>query len=201
MLFRSLLADVPNFAAQIDAQLAKAMAVKLDLAGLYGAGIGSEPQGLRNNSDVNEISMGTNGAAQASYDDLLTLLQKIWEHNVTPTAMVQSPRSAIKLQKLVTGLVGDLTKLEQPDDLDTLTQMVSNQISITETQGSSSAASTTFMGDFTQIAFAIRQAIQIEASRVSDTAFSKNQTLIRAILRADIAIYRPTAFGRLVGIL
>ena len=105
------------------------------------------------------------------------------------------------MAKLVTGISGDLTKLTPPADYAALRKLTSNQISITETQGSSNAASTTFIGGFENCAFAIRQGIQIEASRVSGTAFEKNQVLVRAIMRADFAVYRPNQLGRLIGIL
>jgi HK97 family phage major capsid protein len=70
-----LLDDVPTFAATLDNMLAQALALKLDLLGLYGSGVGAESTGLRNISTgdgINEVSMGTNGAAAADYDDYWT---------------------------------------------------------------------------------------------------------------------------------
>jgi HK97 family phage major capsid protein len=195
-----LLDDVPTFAATLDNQLASALALKLDYEALYGNGVG-RPLGLRNTDGVNEESMGSNGAAQADYDKILDLLQDIEEDNGSPTTLIHSPRTKTKLAKLVSGISGDLTKLMPPADYAALTKLVSNQVSTTETQGNSGVASTTFIGGFNNMAFAIRQNITIEASRQADDTFSKNQTHVRAIMRADVAIYRPSQFGRLIGIL
>jgi HK97 family phage major capsid protein len=195
-----LMDDVPMFAATLDSMLGQALALKLDYAGLYGSGVG-QPLGLRNVDGLNQVSMGDNGLAQPDYDDVLDLIQAIEEDNGAPTVLIQSPRTKNKLAKLVTGITSDLTKLMPPDDYKALRKLTSNQISITETQGSSNVASTTFLGGFNNAAFAIRQGIQIEASRVSGTAFEKNQVLVRAILRADFATYRPNQLGRLIGIL
>ena len=195
-----LMEDAPNFASILDNQLAKVLALKLDYAGLYGSGVG-QPLGLRNDPNVQEVAMGGNGVAQTSYDEILSLIELIQEANGQPTALVQSPRSSTKLQKLVTGIVSDKTKLVPPAAYTALRRGVSNQVSITETQGNISTASTTFIGDFSMMAIAIRQDITIELSREADTAFAQNQTLVRAIMRADIATYRPTHFGRLTGIL
>jgi hypothetical protein len=102
----------------------------------------------------------------------------------------------------VTGISGDLTKLPAPAAFTALTKLVSNQVSITETQGSSNVASTSFIGGFQHMAIAMRQTIQIEASnQAGDSTFAKNQVLVRAILRASCPVLRPNQFGRLVGIL
>lgn len=193
-----LLDDVPTFASILDNQLASSMALALDRAGLYGNGVG-QPLGLRNNSLVNETSMGANGATPTDYDDFLDLLLSLREANGNPTTLVYAPRTANTLAKIVTGIASDKTKLTQPADFAALAKLQSNQISIAETQGSSNAASTAFLGGFENCAFAIRQDLTIEASRL--TAFSTNQVLVRAILRADFACYRPAQLARLIGIL
>lgn len=56
----------------------------MDYVGLYGTGAG-QPQGIRGLEDVCEVSMGDNGAALASYDDFLDLIQEVEEANGAPT--------------------------------------------------------------------------------------------------------------------
>ncbi|MCC6718231.1 MAG: phage major capsid protein [Acetobacteraceae bacterium] len=192
--------DAPGFDAMLTSALSSTLALKLDALSLYGTGA-SQPIGLRNLTGAAEETMGGNGAALTNYDPFLTLMQTIEEANGMATVAIMAPRTRTKLAKLVTGISGDLTKLTPPADFTALRRLVSNQVSITETQGSSGVASTAFMGDFTQCAVALRQGITIEMSRVADDAFSKNQTLIRAIMRADIAWFRPAHVGRLIGVL
>lgn len=195
-----LMDDVPMFAATLDNMLAQALALKMDHAALYGTGAG-QPLGLRNTDNVNQVSMGDNGLAQPDYDKILDLMQAIEEANGTPTTVIHAPRTKTKLAKLKTGIASDLTKLTPPADYAALRKFTSNQVSITETQGSSGVASTTFMGGFENCAFGIRQNITIEASRVSGTAFEKNQVMVRAIMRGDFATLRPNQLGRLIGVL
>ena len=99
-----LMDDAPNFASQLDSQLAAAIALKLDASGLYGSGVGAEPFGLRSTSDVHEISMGTNGLALSDYDNLLNLIRDVELGNGTPTTLVWSARTKNSAAKLVTGM-------------------------------------------------------------------------------------------------
>lgn len=195
-----LIADAPNFAATIDRQIAASVALKMDYIGLYGTGAG-QPQGIRGLDDVCEVSMGDNGAAVASYDDFLDLIQEVEEANGAPTTMIWAPRTKTKAAKLVTGITSDKTKLVPPEAFQALRKITSNQVRKDETQGSSNVASTAFLGGFENTAFAIRQGMTIEASREAENAFVKNQTLIRCIVRFDVVHFRPSHLGRLVGIL
>jgi HK97 family phage major capsid protein len=195
-----LMDDVPMFAATLDRMLAASLALKMDYAALYGTGVGM-PLGLRGDPNLNEVSMGTNGAAPADYDKWLDAMYEIEADNGNPTVVIQSPRTRNKQRKLVTGITSDLTKLSAPADFTALRRLKSNQISIAETQGSASTASTDFFGGFDNTAFAIRQVVSIEASRVSGTAFDKNQVLVRAIARADFVAFRGNQLCRLIGIL
>ena len=194
-----LMDDAPMFAATLDNSLAQALALKMDYAALYGTGAGM-PLGIRNCDGVAEETMGTDGAAPADYDDFLDLAKAIELANGSPSTLIWSPRTKNTLAKIVTGITSDKTKLAPPADFLALRRLVSNQVSVTETQGSNSDASTAFMGGFENTAFALRQTITIEASQVADTAFAKNQVLVRAIMRGDFAIFRPSQLGRLIGI-
>ncbi|WP_374656456.1 phage major capsid protein [Dongia sp.] len=195
-----LMDDAPMFAAILDNMLAQALALKMDYAALYGAGVG-EFLGLRNTTGLNEVEMGNNGVAPADYDKWLDVMQAIEEDNGVATTIIQAPRTKYKQAKIKTGISGDLTKLTPPAAFAALRKLSSNQISITETQGSSNVASTDFFGGFQHTAFAMRQQITIEASKAAGTAFEKNQVMVRAIARADFGTFQPSQLGRLIGIL
>jgi HK97 family phage major capsid protein len=196
-----LLDDVPSFAATLDSMLAAALGQELDRVGLYGNGV-AEPLGLRNDPLVGEVVMGaSDGAALSDYDPFLDLILKVEEANGSPDTIIMAPRTKSKAAKLVTGIASDKTKLVPPADYASLRRLVTNQVPVNETQGSANTATTAFIGGFNNCAFGIRQNITIEASRVSGTAFEKNQVMVRAILRADFLAIRPTQIGRLIGIL
>jgi HK97 family phage major capsid protein len=196
-----LLDDAAGFAATLDGMLAAALGLEMDRVALYGTGAG-QPLGLRNTPGVNEVEMDTNGAAPADYDKWLDVMQAIEEDNGMATTIIQAPRTKYKQAKLVTGITSDKTKLTPPAAFAALTKLTSNQVAITEVQGSSGAtASTDFFGGFANCAFGLRQQITIEMSRQSGTTFEKNQTHVRAIMRGDFVALRPNQLGRLIGIL
>jgi HK97 family phage major capsid protein len=194
-----LLDDIPQFGAQLDQQLAAALAIALDKSAIYGDV--TKPSGLRFASGVSEVSMGTNGAALANFDNFLDLIKTVELANGAPDTLIWAPRAKNSMAKLVTGISGDLTKLMPAPDFAALRKLVTNQITQTETQGSSGVSASAYIGGFSNCAFAMRQQVQVEISRQSSDVFTKNQSHIRAILRADFALLRPALIGRLVGIL
>lgn len=195
-----LLEDVPTFAGQIENQIAAALALEVDRVGLFGSGAASEPLGLYGVTGPTDISMGANGAALSDYDPWLDAIEALESVNATPTATVFSPRTRRALAGLVTGIASDKTKLAPPPEFTALQRLVSNQVSNTLTQGSASNASVAFVGDFSQVAIAVRSSMIVEASRSAGTAFAQGQVLVRALLRCDIAHLRPTHFARIKGI-
>ena len=78
---------------------------------------------------------------------------------------------------------------------------VTKQCPITETQGSSNAASTVFVGDFTQVLLGMRTEMTIELSREAGDAFQRLHVLLRGYLRADWNVAQPKWISRLVGLI
>ena len=66
------------------------------------------------------------------------------------------------------------------------------------TQGSDTASSVAFIGDFTQVWIGLRQGIRIEASR--DEKFSEVAIQVRATARVDVGLIRANHIAKLVGI-
>ena len=198
-----LLEDAPNASAAITEALAAGLALELDRAGLLGSGAGSEPMGIFNAAGVQSISMGTNGAALTNFSQLSQAVQKVWEANSTPTAAIYAPRTAGVLDRLA-----DTTgqPMVPPPSFQELKRLVSNQVPVTQVQGTSGAvASCAFVGDFSKLIVGMRTNLTIqissEAGDASGSAFSSLQYWIRAHLRADIALTRPNQFVKVVGIL
>ena len=198
-----LLEDAPNASTAITDALAAGSALELDRAGLLGSGAGSEPTGIFNAVGVQSISMGTNGAALTNFSQLSQAVQKVWEANSTPTAAIYAPRTAGVLDRLA-----DTTgqPMVPPPSFQTLKRLVSNQVPVTQVQGTSGAvASCAFLGDFSKLIVGMRTNLTIqissEAGDASGSAFSNLQYWIRAHLRADIALTRPNQFVKVIGIL
>lgn len=189
-----LLEDAANSQSIIESAIGAVMALELDRTGLFGTGVG-QPLGIANTASLgsSQASIGT----LADYDAFLTAIFEIMGYNFKPTAAIYSPRTAMKLAKLQTGIASDETKLIPPDDFKALTKFVSSQVPNTLGGGSDSSA---FVGDFSQYLFALRSDIRLEVSREADTAFMKDQTLIRAVWRGDGQVAQSRAFGLLSGI-
>lgn len=195
-----LMEDAPRFSQTIENAISQSIALELDRVGLFGNGA-SEPRGLNSTDGISSVSMGVNGATPDDYDEYLDAILAIENANGVPGAVIMAPRTKRTLSGLKTGISGDKTPLVPPAEFTALKRLVSNQIPITQAQGSAANCSTSFVGDFAQAAVAMRTGLTIEATRVGGTGtFSQFQALIRAYIRADIAVFRPTFFSRIVGI-
>ena len=194
-----LVEDAANVGQLIESSIAAALALELDRVCLLGSGTGAEPEGLFTYDNVQEISMGTDGAAITDYSKFSNAIQKIYEVNATPGAIVFAPRTWGTLD-----LLADTTgqPLQAPASYTSVPKIVSNQIPINQTQGGASNASCAFTGEWANMLVGMRTQLVIEASRVADSdTFSKMQVLIRGYLRADMQLARADHFTRIKGII
>jgi HK97 family phage major capsid protein len=118
--------------------------------------------------------------------------------NYTPNAVINAVRTGKTLAQLKTGLSGDKTPLVMPAEYAALTRLVSNQVPTNLGAGTNEALA--FVGDFRELLIGLRANISIEVSRDADTAFAKDQTMIRATWRGDVQVARATAFCLMSGI-
>lgn len=72
--------------------IASAMALKVDAAALRGTGTAPEPRGIRNQSGVNLIALGTNGGA-ATWSTLVNMQSVLGQSNAAGTGFVLHPRT------------------------------------------------------------------------------------------------------------
>ena len=193
---RELLEDSINVESALLNALAQSLALKLDLAALYGSGVAPEPLGVYNDANIHTIDMGTDGAVLGTHAPILAAAELLSAANsAAPTAAIMAPRTLFEIAGFA-----DTTgqPLNRPRVLDDLAYLESNQVPIDETQGTSDVASNIIVGDFTQLMVGIRSAMRIE---LLTQPFAENlQVGFLAHLRADVAIAQPTAFCRIIGI-
>lgn len=77
--------------------------------------------------------------------------------------------------------------------------MVSSQLTLTETQGSSSVANSVYIYAPAELVYVKRQEIELELDR--SRLFNSDQSELRAKLRGDLIVPNPTAIVRIVGVL
>ncbi len=192
-----LLEDAGNIDGVLENSVAKSIALALDYAALYGTGVAPQPQGLHGIIPTVAAPSGT-----ITYDQFLTAISDITAANFEPNAVIFNAAVAQYLAGIKNTL-GDY--LVPPPAFTGLQRLVSNQIP----QGSGSSA---FVGDWSELGLGLRASIQIEVSReggymdtsvnpaVAANAFSRDQTLCRATLRADWQVLHTAAFVELTGI-
>ncbi len=192
-----LLEDAPNTDGVIENSIAKAIAMALDYAALYGSGVAPQPQGLAG------IAPTIAAAGLPTYDTMLATIAEIRGQNFEPNAVIYNARTANSLAKQKT-TYGEYLML--PPDYASLNKLVTNQV--LSNGGTSGNESQAFMGQWDQLALGLRSTLQIEVSREASyfdgtalqSVFSRDQTVIRAILRADWQPLHIGAFAEVTGI-
>jgi len=193
-----LLEDAANSGTALEQAMAASIALKLDSLALYGSGSG-EPRGLDNADGVNLISKGVNGGTLANYDDFSNAVEDVSDHNGQANAVIYAPRTHYTLDRLKAATTNN--RLEAPQSFVDLKKFVTNQISITDTQGTCTSASKAFVGDYKNILFGIRKNLEIEFSKTAgQDTFAKCEALIRLRIRLDIGILRENHFTKISGI-
>jgi HK97 family phage major capsid protein len=196
-----LLEDATNADATIMHSIAKALALALDYGALYGSGTSPQPQGLHG-----LVPAIASGGVLANFDPLLRAIADVRGANFEPNAVLYSARTADSMARLKTGLAGDQRFLPWPPDFAALSKFVTNQIP--NNLGTATNESQAFIAQWDELALGLRASLQIEVSReagyfdgsVQQSAFSLNQTVIRAILRADWQPLHAAAFAEVTGI-
>lgn len=204
--------DSPNADSVVSEAIAQAIAQQLDLVGLYGsitAGAGAinlptppNPRGVlgalnaaASSSVLGAAANGTVQTAGSYWNEVLDAIFTVRDFNETPNAMIWNSKLARQYSKAY-----DTTgqPLRLPDDVDTLTKFVSNQIP-SYTQGTMvGRASDLFVGDWTQLLIGQRLDVTIQTltERYADTG----QIGIVAHWRGDVQTARPRAFSAFRGL-
>ncbi len=174
--------DVPTIGDALESELTAALAAELDRAALDGSGTPPEPRGLLNTTGVatQDVSLGLPGG----YADFSRAVQFVREANHEPTGILLGP-----------DVIGDLDRMT-----DTTGQPLRAPASYADLAKypTTKLAGIAVVGDWTRFLVAIRQEIRIEASRQATDenglGFASYSVLVRATLRADFAVLKPSAF-------
>ncbi len=199
-----LLDDAQNADTVVQTAIGQAMALELDRVILRGSGTAPEPRGIFGASGVSTVAAV---GIPANYDPFLTAIYQLAKDNWAATGIIMAPRTGESLAKLKTGIASDKTPLTAPADYVRLPKFITGQIPTN--LGAGTNESFAIVAQFDQVALGLRQTLQIEVSREGAyddgtavrSAFQKDQTLIRAILRADVQILQPKACCNLLAIL
>lgn len=186
----------------LTAHIATVLGLKLDLAAFEGSGTAPEIRGLKNIAGIQTTSMGANGGAVTSLDtfsDAIALLEAV---NARAGAIIMAPRTWNTVRKLKDTtsrpLLGDGAQATAANILG-VPVYVTGQLSVTETQGTATTASSIYVFDPGQIVLVRRADTSIELDR--SRLFNQDASELRGTLRADLLAPNPAAVVRIVGVL
>lgn len=190
--------------------MTKSLALGLDLAGLEGAGGDTRPLGIILRSGINTVTSSSTGANGDSFvgQDMYRMIAAVEESNAEFEAFIMRPKSLYKFYQLRAAAVsqGDsqgpfLFNLirEAGDGVDARLAgypvVKSTQVSQVRSKGTSSTLTYILGGMFSDVLIGMFGAIEFAAATQGDTAFRNDQTWVRGILSADIAVRHEAAFS------
>jgi HK97 family phage major capsid protein len=193
---RELLEDSSNINTALRTSLANSFAVALDGAVLVGSGANT-PTGLHTQAGITEVEMAANGAAITNWTKVLDLVRDLELANAGDiSAWVMSPRTA----RTINGwTASDNQPLQPPPRIASIPQLVTTSIPVNQTKGSASNASSIYGGRWSEVMVGIKTDFDL---KVLDAPYATSgQVTFVGWLRADVAVARPAAMGRLIGII
>jgi HK97 family phage major capsid protein len=206
-------ADANNVNEVVSNAVAKAIALTLDMAALFGGlGAGNElgagsvpaapasppwPTGILANLLANASSSvlggqtnGTAITAATPWNEVLDTLFTPMDYNEQPNALLWNSKMARKLAKTYDSTY---QPLRQPDVLAQLPKFVTNQIPSFTAGTMSNIATDVVVGDFTQLI--IGQRLDMTVQTLTERYAENGQVGIVANWRGDVQLARPRAFA------
>jgi HK97 family phage major capsid protein len=181
------------------------LALKLDQQLLEGTGSAPEARGLKNIASIQTFAAGVNGATPTldMIADAIALLEAV---NVPMSRMriVAAPRNVAAFRKAKASTGGTYLWDSDPSTASPTTVfgvpiVASAQLTLTETQGSSSLTNSIYVYDTESLVYVQRSPIEIELDR--SRLFNSDQSEFRAKSRGDLISPTPTGIVRITGAL
>jgi len=199
-----LLEDAKNAGSALEMSIAKSIGNKMDEVALVGDGVNA-PLGIDHAIPAgNIVSMGANGAAPTSHNELSQILEAVAVANGESNAFIMNPRSYFQFDRLKAATTNQ--RLDKPLSVQKIfddgKMYHTNQVGIVDVQGTSADASKCYSGDFKQLVFGVLKGLRFEFTRSGGTGtFSQYEALLRAVVRMDIGILRSNHFSKIEGLI
>ncbi len=199
----------PAAEALLRDDMTKSLALGLDFAGLEGAGGDNRPRGIINNPNITTIQSsapGTNGDKLVG-SDFYRMIAAVEEANAEFEGYVMRPKTLYKTYQLRTDAVaqGDaqgpflFNLIREAGDGVQATiagHQVTKSTQISQNIAKGTATNLTYIigGMWSDMLIGMFGAIEFAATTQGDTAFVQDQTWVRGILSADVALRHEAAF-------
>lgn len=200
-LFSRQMAEDTNQSGGLAGLLTDTIAQKyarvIDQAAIYGVSGNAGNPGLNAESGLVSQSMGTNGAAPTDTQFISTAVESVRKANVEPSALISNPQVYGTVNRLNASTYAKYW--ERTADTANVPWLYSTALSATETQGTSSVASSLYAGDWSRMVIGMR--VDLDVKVLNERYADVNQIGLLSYMRFSIRTTHPEAFTRVVGIL
>lgn len=189
--------------------MTKSLALGLDLAGLEGAGGDHRPRGIINHPNITTVTSSrpnANGDAMVG-QDFYRCVAAVEESNAEFEGWIMRPKTLYKTFQLRADAVGqgdaqgaflfnmirEAGETVKPS-ISGYPVTKSTQVSQSRAKGSATNLTYILGGMWSDVLIGMFGAIEFAATTMGDSAFTNDQTWVRGILSADIALRHEAAF-------
>ncbi|ORX22482.1 hypothetical protein BVF91_11620 [Thermoanaerobacterium sp. PSU-2] len=201
----------PQVESVVMNDLANVLAVAQDNAFLQGTGTNNQPKGIINQSGINTISAGANGA-DLTYDmiiDAIAAIQKASLGNFKPNAIIMHPSIYYKAMKqkdsmgryLIEPIQNASAATDFPGTIMGIPVLTTTTIPTNLTTGTANNTSYVILGQFDEAIIGERGGVELLASNTAGNFFTNDVMGIRATVRLDFALRYPEAFCVINGVI
>jgi HK97 family phage major capsid protein len=207
----------PDIEAVVRNDLARVMALGIDLAAISGSGSSGQPTGILNTSGIGSVAMGTNGAAftdgasgsTSGLDQLISLEGKLDIANALNGSLYYLTNakvvSALKKLKNAYGeylwtASDGVTTTGTPGGVNGYGVMRSNQVTSSGTKGSGTGLSSLIFGNFSELLIGMWGALEILPNPYG-SGYNAGSVDIRAMQTCDIAVKHAASFAAITDII
>jgi len=207
----------PDIEAVVRNDLARVMALGIDLAAISGSGTSGQPTGILNTSGIGSVAMGTNGAAftdgasgsTSGLDQLISLESKLDIANALNGSLyyLTNAKVVAALKKLKNAYgeylwtaSDGVTTSGTPGGVNGYGVMRSNQVTSAGTKGSGTGLSALIFGNFQELVIGMWGALEVLPNPYG-SGYNAGSVDIRAMQTCDIAVKHAASFAAITDII
>lgn len=207
----------PDIETVVRNDLAKVLALGIDLAAISGSGSSGQPTGILNTAGIGSVAMGTNGAAftdsasgsTSGLDQLIQLERAVDVANALNGSLYYLTNAKVvsKLKTLKTAYgeylwssADGVTINGTPGGINGYPVMRSNQVPSNLTKGSGSSLSALIFGNFADLVIGMWGATEILVNPYG-AGYNAGSIDIRAMQTVDVAIKHAASFAAISDII
>lgn len=196
---RTIALTNPAMEGIVRADLAKVLALGIDLAALRGSGTSNQPLGIANTAGINTVAIGAAGG-EITYAQMVNMIGEVEDDNALEgrPGWVFHSKVKRKIAKLIDGdqrplFTWDPSVAQPSSVLIGYPWAVSTQIPTNLTKTSGTSLSEIYFGNWEELIIGQWGSLILSASTEAGGAFVADQTWIKIIQEVDVALRHETS--------